>query len=121
MTPFMPQRLLNSQTLHSLTASLTVYSLRLYAPTFGEPCIVIPIYKYRYFYKKFVVLGNVANSRPCEQSPQWELKSFAAQSVPAPVTASGDGRVWLLFGTDSGFEGKTEIYYTRISVTFTPV
>ncbi len=37
MTPFMPQRLLNSQTLHSLTASLTVYSLRLYAPTFGEP------------------------------------------------------------------------------------
>ena len=68
-----------------------------------------------------VVLGNVANSRPCEQSPQWELKSFPAQSVPAPVTASGDGHVWLLFGTDSGFEGKTEIYYTRISVTFTPV
>ena len=67
------------------------------------------------------VLGNVANSRPCEQSPQWELKSFPAQSVPAPVTASPDGHVWLLFGTDSGFEGKTEIYYTRISVTFTPV
>ena len=67
------------------------------------------------------VLGDVANSRPCEQSPQWELKSFPAQSVPAPVTASPDGRVWLLFGTDSGFEGRTQIYFTRVSVTFTPV
>ena len=68
-----------------------------------------------------VVLGNVANSRPCEQSPQWELKSFPAQSVPAPVTASPDGRVWLLFGTDSGFEGRTQVYFRQVTVTFTPV
>ena len=67
------------------------------------------------------VLGNVANSRPCEQAPEWERKSFPAQSVPAPVTASSDGRVWILFGSDSGFEGRTQIYYTRVSVTLTPV
>ena len=67
------------------------------------------------------VLGNVANSRPCEQSPQWERKSFPARPLPAPVTASPDGRVWLLFGTDSGFEGRTQIYYTRASATFTPI
>ena len=52
------------------------------------------------------VLGNIANSRPCEQSPRWELKSFPAQSVPAPVTASPDGRVWLLFGADSSESGR---------------
>ena len=68
-----------------------------------------------------VVLGNVANSRRCEQSLQWEHKSFPAKSVPAPVTASADGRVWLLFGTDSGFEGQTRIYFTRAIVTFTPI
>ena len=28
-----------------------------------------------------VVLGDIANSRRCEQSPQWERKSFPGQSV----------------------------------------
>ena len=68
-----------------------------------------------------VVLGNVANSRSCEEAPEWELKAFPVRSLPAPVTASPEGRVWLLFGVDSGFEGRTEIYFTRASVTFMPV
>ena len=68
-----------------------------------------------------VVLGDVANSRPCEQPPRWERKSFPARSVPEPVTASPDGRVWLLFGTDSGFEGRTQIYFTQATVTLTPI
>lgn len=68
-----------------------------------------------------VVLGDITNSRDCEQwSPQWERKSFPRQPIPAPVTASEDGRVWLLFGTDSGFEGTTRIYFTRASVAFRP-
>ena len=69
-----------------------------------------------------VVLGDITNSRDCEQwSPQWERKSFPRQPIPAPVTASEDGRVWLLFGTDSGFEGTTWIYFTRALVAFTPI
>ena len=68
-----------------------------------------------------VVLGNVTNSRSCEEAPEWELKSFPVRSLPAPVTASPEGRVWLLFGIDSGFKGRTEIYFTRASVTFMPV
>ena len=68
-----------------------------------------------------VVLGNIANSRNCEQSRQWELKSFQGRSMPTPISVPADGRVWLLFGTDSGFEARTEIYFTRVSVTFTPM
>ena len=69
-----------------------------------------------------VVLGNITNSRTCEQwSPQWERKSFPGQSIPAPVTAAEDGRIWLLFGTDSGYEGTTWIYFTRATVAFTPI
>ena len=68
-----------------------------------------------------VVLGDIANSRRCEQSPQWERKSFPGQSVPAPVTALPNGRVWLLFGVDSGFEGRTAIYFTRAAVGMTPM
>ncbi len=67
-----------------------------------------------------VVLGNVANSRSCEEARAWELKSFPVRSLRTRVTASPSGRVWLLFGVDSGFEGRTEIYFTRAAVTFSP-
>ena len=32
-----------------------------------------------------------------------------------------NGQAWLLFGADSGFEARTEIYFTRAAVTFTPM
>ena len=38
-----------------------------------------------------VVLGNVANSRSCEQSRQWERKSFPARPTPVPTSASPNG------------------------------
>ena len=68
-----------------------------------------------------VVLGNVANSSSCEQPRRWELKSFQGRSTPAPVSTPSNGRAWLLFGVDSGFEARSEIYFTRASVTFTPI
>ena len=68
-----------------------------------------------------VVLGDMANSRSCEQPRQWERKSFQALSVPETVSASVDGRAWLFFGTDSGFESRTEVYFTRATATFTPM
>ena len=68
-----------------------------------------------------VVLGNIANSRSCEQPRQWELKSFRARSTPVPISIAADGRAWLLFGADSGFEALTEIYFTQAAVTFTPM
>ncbi|MBW3671469.1 MAG: hypothetical protein KY432_07325 [Acidobacteria bacterium] len=37
------------------------------------------------------------------------------------VTADSVGTVWLLVGTDSGFEGKTELYYQSVEATLTPV
>ena len=68
-----------------------------------------------------VVLGNIANSRRCEQPRQWERKSLQGRSTAAPVSIPPDGRVWLLFGVDSGFEARTEVYFTRASVTFAPM
>ena len=68
-----------------------------------------------------VVLGNVANSRSCEQPRQWELKSFRARSTPAPISIAANGRAWVLFGVDSGFESLTGIYFTHVAVTLTPL
>ncbi len=66
-----------------------------------------------------VVLGNMANSRQCEQPRGWELKALERTSTPAGVAASADGRAWLLIGVDSGFESGTDVYFTRASVTLT--
>jgi hypothetical protein len=37
------------------------------------------------------------------------------------VTTAADGSLWLVFGTDSGFEGTTSLYYTRLNVWINPV
>jgi len=37
------------------------------------------------------------------------------------VDADANGAAWLLVGTDSAFEGKTELYYLAIKATLTPV
>lgn len=56
-----------------------------------------------------VVLGDVANSRRCEQPRQWERKSFAGRPIPASISIPASGRAWLCFGVDSGFEARTGI------------
>ena len=68
-----------------------------------------------------VVLGDIANSRSCEQSRRWERKSYQGQTTPTPISVAPDGRAWLLFSADSGFESRTSIYFTRASVTLTPI
>lgn len=68
-----------------------------------------------------VVLGNVANSRTCEEPRRWETKELAEQGVSAPLLVPSDGRAWLLIGVDSGFESLTQVYFTRASVTLTPL
>lgn len=70
------------------------------------------------------VTGNIANGLSAdeidmENPPYVSLKRQHEHEYT--VTASPDGELWLLVGTDSGFEGLTGIYYQRIAVTLTPV
>jgi hypothetical protein len=37
------------------------------------------------------------------------------------VRADANGNLWLLIGTDSGFEGRTELYFERVEVKLIPV
>lgn len=66
-----------------------------------------------------VVLGNIANSRDCsdENAEEWEFKELQmAEEESIEITADENGRVWFFFGTDSGFEGRTSIYYSLVNV-----
>jgi hypothetical protein len=64
-----------------------------------------------------IVIGNVANSRTnCESGP-YELKALSSQFVPFVETTGEEGKLWILFATDSGFEGTTSIYDSHVKIT----
>ena len=67
-------------------------------------------------------VGDIANGIPCEQaSDPPEYVSLERHHVHmALVKADRHGQLWLLVGTDSGFEGPTTLYYQRIAVTLMP-
>ena len=67
------------------------------------------------------VTGDIANglSADMENPPYVSIKQQHEHEYT--VNASPDGGLWLLVGTDSGFEGLTGIYYQRIAVTLNPV
>ena len=52
---------------------------------------------------------------------EYRIKTLDNSASPAQVTADGEGRLWLIVGTDSGFEGLSAFYYARIACTLTPV
>lgn len=39
---------------------------------------------------------------------------------PFSVTSDSEGKVWLIVGTDSGFEGLSVLYYDKIAARFVP-
>jgi hypothetical protein len=63
------------------------------------------------------IMGDIANSRECEDGYEFEIKEVSRLDHDS-VTADENGRVWLLFGTRSGFEGQTDLYYTYFRAEF---
>ena len=68
--------------------------------------------------ESMVVLGNVAH--PEVVNTEYRVKTLDNADLPLVVSADSNGRVWLIVGTDSGFEGLTRLYYARISYMLTP-
>jgi hypothetical protein len=64
-----------------------------------------------------IVIGTAGNLSGTET---WELKELRSGPTPLAVTPNADGSAWLLMGTDSGFEGRTSLYYTRVVAEFSP-
>ena len=60
-----------------------------------------------------VVMGNVAH--PDVTGPEYRVKTLDNDERPLTVETDGEGRFWLIVGTDSGFEGLTTLYYARIT------
>ncbi len=71
------------------------------------------------------VMGHIANRLRADEIVDWENRPYVSvrrsHMHNYTITASPDGELWLLVGTDSGFEGLTAIYYQSIAVILTPV
>ncbi len=65
--------------------------------------------------------GSIANGVPCGSAAPSYISVQRTHQHTALVNANARGELWLLVGTDSGFEGRTGLYYQRIDVTLTPV
>lgn len=64
--------------------------------------------------KDLVAIGNLANGKDVEE---YALIQRSNTGEPFTVKTDAKGEVWLIIGTDSGFEGNQSIYYNRIKVT----
>jgi hypothetical protein len=64
-----------------------------------------------------LVLGHIGTAREDEQYDL--LTRSNDEENTFEITTDATGELWLIVGTDSGFEGKTTLYYNRISATFT--
>jgi hypothetical protein len=67
------------------------------------------------------VAGNIANGHACDPNESPYVSIQRTHQHTSLVNANSRGELWLLVGTDSGFEGTTAVYYQRIDVTLTPV
>lgn len=68
------------------------------------------------------VAGNIANGIPCQMAaPHYPFALIErSHRHTTNVTANSNSELWLLIGTDSGFEGLTRLYYQNIRVKLTP-
>ena len=64
--------------------------------------------------KDLVAIGDLANGKDVEE---YALIQRSNAGTPFKVKTNDQGEVWLIIGTDSGFEGNQSIYYNRVKVT----
>jgi hypothetical protein len=64
--------------------------------------------------KDMIFIGNIESSSP---SAAYTVED-RNNSVSFTATAGPDGELWIIAGTESGFEGTTTLYYTEIGVVF---
>ena len=61
------------------------------------------------------VIGNVGVS---DTTTMFTLIKRTSNSVPIQATTNEDGSLWVIIGTESGFEATTTLYFRRIELLF---
>lgn len=70
--------------------------------------------------KNALVLGDISvPAAASNQKTPYQLKTLTS-SKPLVFTTDSNGKAWVFVGTDSGFEGVTELFYTSIKIRVEP-
>lgn len=64
------------------------------------------------------VVGDISNGIDCMAENRYIAKEMSSEAS-IPVMANDNGDVWIMVGSDSGFEGPSELFISHISVAFT--
>jgi len=64
-----------------------------------------------------VMLGDIAVT-PYAEAYALITRTNSGSQSPFVARTNSKGELWLIVGTDSGFEGVTTVYYTRVNVIF---
>jgi len=64
------------------------------------------------------VVGTLGNSHSCEDSTEapWELRTLSTRGQELRMRTDTEGSLWIVAGSDSGFEGRTDWYLTAVTV-----
>lgn len=63
---------------------------------------------------------NIGTIGVARNTTQYTLISRNNKSRLFTITTDTNGEVWVIIGTDSGYESRTELYYNKITITFNP-
>jgi hypothetical protein len=64
-----------------------------------------------------ISLGNIAHPELEIAGEEYKIKILDNEERPFEAVTDINGGLWFIVGTDSGFEGLTALYYSRISVS----
>ena len=65
-----------------------------------------------------VVLGDIAIPSTVAEYTLITRNNASPSAEPFIAKSNGNGDIWLMIGTDSGYEGTTTVYYTKVMVLF---
>ena len=72
--------------------------------------------------RNMINLGHVAHPELGDiLGDEFRIKSLTSEERSFEVTSDADGALWLIVGTDSGFEGLTTLYYDQIAIVLNEV
>lgn len=67
-------------------------------------------------------LGTIANPNidlETYTGDEYALMDLNNQEISFHATSYADGSIWVIIGSDPGFEGTTTVYYNSIDITLT--
>jgi hypothetical protein len=64
--------------------------------------------------KDAIRIGDIGTG---DSGEGYKLITRTNQTTPLKARTNAQGELWLIVGTDSGFEGLTTLYYSKINVT----